>query len=145
MQNATQPEDFIGMARAYDVLYYKYHAGQALPTLGILPDLICNILAEPHWVDWRRQPATFANGRVATSPEQIERCIKQLMMVLENGILTDPNEFYFDFEEIHPWHDGNGRVGSLLWNLMNGTIASPIHPPQHPSWILPKKKAELIY
>ena len=32
---------------------------------------------------------------------------------------TDPDELYFDFEYIHPFDDGNGRVGQLMWAIDN--------------------------
>ncbi len=40
-----------------------------------------------------------------------------------------PVEFYREFEEIHAGSDGNGRVGSLLFNYLQGTLAAPVAPP----------------
>ncbi len=38
-------------------------------------------------------------------------------------------EFYREFEEIHAGADGNGRVGSLLFNYLQDTLAAPVAPP----------------
>ena len=40
-----------------------------------------------------------------------------------------PVEFYREFEEIHAGSDGNGRVGSLLFNYLQDTLAKPVAPP----------------
>lgn len=34
----------------------------------------------------------------------------------------DALEWYTEFERIHPYIDGNGRVGAILWNWFNGTL-----------------------
>ena len=38
-------------------------------------------------------------------------------------------EAYREFEEIHPFWDGNGRVGKIILNWLNGTLLDPIFPP----------------
>ncbi len=40
-----------------------------------------------------------------------------------------PLEFYRAFEEVHPFVDGNGRVGKIVLNALNGTLLDPIFPP----------------
>lgn len=39
------------------------------------------------------------------------------------------SQFYYEFEEIHPFVDGNGRVGKILFNYLNGTLHKPVMPP----------------
>ena len=40
-----------------------------------------------------------------------------------------PEQAYREFEEIHPFVDGNGRVGKIIFNWLNGSLLSPEWPP----------------
>lgn len=52
---------------------------------------------------------------------------------------AEVTEWFRQYEEIHPWRDGNGRTGSLLYNWQRGSLAEPVHVPN--LWNDPRRAA----
>ena len=79
---------------------------------------------------WRRMPVGVRSSdgewEEMTPPESLDRTMTRL---IDAWYTLDPDEWYHNFEETHPFIDGNGRAGSLLWNLHRGTLADLEHPP----------------
>jgi hypothetical protein len=42
---------------------------------------------------------------------------------------TAEDQFYYEYENIHPFRDGNGRTGKIIYNYLCGTLNNPIMPP----------------
>lgn len=77
---------------------------------------------------YRNVPVHFANGNTGCPPGEIaDRMARLLTIAFKHR--PAPVEFYKQFEEIHPFVDGNGRVGVILFNLLNGTLDDPIPAP----------------
>jgi hypothetical protein len=49
---------------------------------------------------------------------QVPRQIDKLCEAWQEGRMVDPTEWFIEFELIHPYVDGNGRIGAAVANIL---------------------------
>lgn len=68
----------------------------------------------------------FRNMSFGLKAELIPQAMKNL---LEAWNELDADQFYLEFQKIHPYIDGNGRTGALLYILNKFILDNPVAPP----------------
>ena len=58
----------------------------------------------------------------------VERLMARWVDAVHDASLT-ADEAYKEFQLIHPFRDGNGRAGKILYNWIQGTLSKPLMPP----------------
>lgn len=109
-------------------------------TLDIIQELGKRVEPQDNKKGFRTFPIFVSDGfiNIEKSPwERVPELLTLLIASYYEGSLTPSHkeaktredQFYFDYENIHPFRDGNGRTGKIIYNYLNGTLDNPILPP----------------
>lgn len=107
--------DFIYPNRAD---FWKETGGPTIAEIRVLGSLVEPRTNPSH--SFRGDNVLVGLRYAKTAPwREVPRLMKALVAAWNN--LT-ADEWYKAFQEIHPFLDGNGRVGSILWNAHRGSL-----------------------
>lgn len=111
---------------------WMLHAWQYAMRVTALPIeldvLAMGALVEPY-VNARgyRQCGVRVGNDVKLDWRQVPRAMENLLEAVER---LDPDEWFYQYENIHPFRDGNGRTGAILYNWLRKSLGAPIEPPE---------------
>ncbi len=77
---------------------------------------------ENHSQNWRWQEVTIGGVIPLMPSDHVPGAMARLISLSQGLDRGQVDLWYKQFEEIHPFVDGNGRVGSILWNSLNGNL-----------------------
>lgn len=114
------PLEVLGMYRAWlhGKMVIRAHKHLERPEvfeadLQLLAAFIKNV----SFTSYRTVPVVFKNYlHVNAKPQEVPRLMKDLV---QQQATMRPEDFVREFLVIHPFADGNGRVASIVWNILH--------------------------
>ena len=129
LQQDECPEEFVGFALAYADAKSCCLPGECdspkelMETILRWAELINNHLSCSHaiynhlCISWRRVPVTIQGRVIGADAIDIPGRMYHYCSLFSDRVFNSATDAYSEFEEIHPFEDGNGRIGMLIYNL----------------------------
>ena len=103
--------------RAFDFILDSAHKDLSIDYLKELHFILKNNCSNIATIGDFKQKQNFVGDIKTTPPKMVEKEILNLLKSYNNKSqksFNDIVDFHFEFETIHPFEDGNGRVGRLI-------------------------------
>lgn len=118
------------LARVMEYIRTKYSEELAKETILLLHQMLIGNINDKIAGRFRKNDEYVRIGTyIAPAPEHIDRMIEAIFIEYssdnENYFTNKIAKFHLDFEIIHPFIDGNGRIGRLLINYQLGRLGFP--------------------
>lgn len=123
------------MLTAWDYAFHYQSQGKPL-TVDFVEHIGALVEPNRNIAGFRTGYVTIGSMPAGADPERIRPQLEALVEGWNEGRFDDsyipdhtgPDSWYFEFERIHPFFDGNGRTGKILLNFLNDTLSTPIWP-----------------
>lgn len=117
------------LARVMEYVRGKCHEELSKEVILLLHRMLINNINDNIAGRFRRKNEYVRVGsHIAPPPEHVERLIGEILIEYSsqmNLLLEKIAKFHLDFETIHPFLDGNGRIGRVLINYQLYSLGFP--------------------